>query len=372
MSLRQDLLQPSRDDVLRALGIDPTLFDRLRSNSAEPDPESHPQLDQAIEMFKARRLPDGEWTSRTYMTVLRSFQGFMANRLLDSDIPVGRISGADIQAFAMRPRRDGVNRHPNTINRDLAVVSAFCRFLVREEHLRRNPAELADRVPEPQSAPRALTDQEQQRLLDLSRKTRNAVRNFTIIHLALNTGLRASEICQLNWADVNLEQGQLHVLRGKGQRSRTVPLVGSVVDSLLYYKRLRKNELACPGHEDSVFLNSTGSRWGCAMTVDGLELMLEPMLRRLKKPKGCSFHLLRHSFAVNLLWRGLHIATIGALLGHRSFETTSKYLRLGDPAVREALTQACPEGVLVPAIRREINRSHLNSLVETVFREDES
>lgn len=370
MPLQQSLLNPTRDDVLRALGIDPRVLDEMQSPGASTASPPDVALSEAIQLFQSRRLSSEGWTSRTYMTVLRGFLPFVANRLGLSECPVARITGADIQAFALRPRRDGAKRSCHTINLDLSVLSAFFGFLVREGLLKRNPAELTDRVPEPQEAPRSLTEREQHRLLDLSRRSRNGVRNFTIIHLALNTGLRASEVAHLNWAEVDLRRGELRVVRGKGNRSRTVPLIGSVIDSLAYYRQLRRNELACPGHEDSVFLNSTGLRWGCSMTVDGLELMLEPMLRKLGKPKGCSFHALRHSFAVNLLWRGLHIATIGALLGHRSFETTSRYLRLGDPAVKEALTNACPDGVLVPAIHREINRSHLCSLVETVFKED--
>ncbi len=269
------------------------------------------------------------------------------------------------------PLINGRKRQPNTINRDLSIVSALFGFLVREGLLRRNPAELADRAPEVQSAPRSLSEREQARLLDWSRKSYNAMRNHAIIYLTLNTGLRASEVCNLRWGDIDLRKGRLHVVQGKGKQDRTVPLLPPVVEALAYYRQTRRYEIACPGYEDAVFLNSTGPRWGCAMTVDGLELMLSPLLRRLKKPKGANFHLLRHSFAVNLLWRGVHIAVIGALLGHRSFETTSRYLLLGDPGMKQALTEACPDGVLVPAIRRELNRAHLDNLVDAVFGEDD-
>jgi integrase/recombinase XerD len=374
VGLEQNLRNPSRDDVLRALGIDPTLYVRLVEQDLGVQSESRQSslpMNEAIQLFASRRLVGHSWTARTYMTVLKSFQAFVDQRTVSGTARINQITGADIAAFTTRPRQDGARRHPNSINRDLAILSAFFGFHVREGHLRRNPAELAERAPEPQSAPRALSEEEQQRLLDWSRRSYNGLRNYTILHLALSTGLRASEVCNLNWADVDLCNGLLHVVRGKGGRDRTVPLLQPVIDSLQYYRQSRRYEVACPGFEDAVFLNSTGPRWGCAMTVDGLEVMIRPLLRRLRKPKGCSFHILRHSFAVNLLWRGVHIAVIGALLGHRSFETTNKYLRLGDPAMKEALTNACPDGVLVPAIRREINRAHLSSLVATVFEEDD-
>lgn len=371
MGLQQELRNPTRDDVLRALGIDPSLYERLAENGpGGSHGEDALPLGEAIKLFESRRLLEGGWTARTYMTVLQSFINFISIQRASGLESIRTITGADVAAFATRPLLDGRNRHPKTINRDLSIVSALFGFIVREGLLRRNPAELADRAPEVQSAPRALSEREQTRLLDWSRKSYNALRNHTIIYLVLNTGLRASEVCNLKWADIDLRKGRLHVVQGKGGRDRTVPLLPPMMEALVYYRQTRRYEIACPGYEDSVFLNSTGPRWGCAMTVDGLELMLWPLLRRLKKPKGASFHLLRHSFAVNLLWRGVHIAVIGALLGHRSFETTNRYLRLGDPGLKRALTEACPDGVLVPSIRRELNREHLSSLVDTLFGEE--
>lgn len=379
MSLVRNVATPSRDAFLRAIGVDPAKLDvfllQQGDSAAITAPAERIPLSQAIDLYLASNLPDpasqdaSAASRKTYTGVLQNFRAFLEERwsgMTPESWTVDRITPANIEDFVRRPRRDGNPRSAFTINRDPSILSSLLQWLRRHDYLVQNPAEVVDRPREPKLMPVALSASEQEALLDLSRQTTNGLRNHTIIHLVINTGLRAEEVARLRWANFDLPGGWMHV-KGKGNKERSIPLRPCVIDSLQYYRNACRNkQVAALGFEDAVFLNEKGARWGHPMSVDALEGMLKPLLMKLGKAKG-NMHVLRHTFAVNLLRRGVHIVVISHLLGHELFETTRKYLRVGDPELAREIAEYFPEGVMVPGTMRDLSNDKLKEIVDDVY-----
>jgi site-specific recombinase XerD len=369
----------SRDAVLRALGVDPVLFDAFVQQDSQGisvvDPPTQLLLRDAIAQYLRCYLPSpgtdeaSETTRKTYEGVLKSFQGFLERRW--SGLPpevqtVSRVTVADVEDFTRRPQLNGRVRSAFSVNRDRAIVSSLMRWLKRHGRIAHNPVELVDRAKEPKLLPVALSETEQQKLLDLSRQTACGLRNHTIIHLVLNTGLRLDEVSELKLSNFDLQNGWLHVT-GKGNKARSIPLRPTVIESIQYYlTACRNKQMAAPGFADAVFVSERGPSWGRSLSRDALEGMLKPLLIKLGKLEG-NMHVLRHSFAVNLLRRGVHIVVISTLLGHESFETTRKYLRVGDPELAREVAEYFPEGVLVPGTMRNLSNKELEAEILSVF-----
>lgn len=164
-------------------------------------------------------------------------------------------------------------------------------------------------------------------------------RDHTLLLLAIQTGLRVSELTQLRWQDVRLDTGAHVCSHGKGRKDRCTPLTAQVVAAL----RSRKRELA-PPPSDPVF----PSRRGGPMSRDAVEHLVtrHAALASLACPslkhKHVSPHTLRHTSAMQLLAAGVERTVLALWLGHESTETTEIYIH-ADLAIKErAIARTAP------------------------------
>jgi site-specific recombinase XerD len=164
-------------------------------------------------------------------------------------------------------------------------------------------------------------------------------RDRTLLLVALQTGLRVSELIGLRCQDVVLETGAHVRCTGKGRKARCVPLRKEVVLALRYWLRERNGQPA-----DAVFINARGQR----LTRDGVQYILAQHVdhARAKCPsletKRVSPHVLRHSTAMNLLQHGVDRSVIALWLGHESMDTTQIYLHANLELKEKALAKTMP------------------------------
>ena len=164
-------------------------------------------------------------------------------------------------------------------------------------------------------------------------------RDHTLLLLAIQTGLRVSELTQLRWQDVRLDSGAHVRSHGKGRKDRCTPLTAQIVAAL----RSRQRELA-PLPSDPVF----PSRRGGPMSRDAVERLVtrhtalaSPACPSLKH-KHVSPHTLRHTSAMQLLAAGVERTVLALWLGHESTETTEIYIH-ADLAIKErAIARTAP------------------------------
>ena len=225
---------------------------------------------------------------------------------------------------------------PQTIHGFVRSLKTFASWLVEEgyteEHLlgRLQPPKVPQILIEP------LTEDEIRRLLTaIPQDTLEGVRNFAILLSFLDTGIRLSELVNLEVCHIDFGEGQLKVL-GKGAKERIVPMGLNARRALLRYKEHARPQPS-RANEPCMFLNMAGD----PITKDAVEKLMQRLSRRASIPR-LHPHLLRHTFAVRYLMNGGDVFTLQKILGHASLEMTRKYIALASGDVKEKHRQYSP------------------------------
>ena len=288
---------------------------------------------------------------RRYTQYLRLEKSFSPNtldaylrdlqKLLDyyvqESIDFRQVTLSQLDQFVAQLHERGIS--PKSIARQLAGVRSFYRFLLLEKEIKSDPTELLASPNRGQYLPQVLSIEEIDRIeqsIDQSRD--EGVRDHAIIELLYACGLRVSELCNLRFSDLFLEDGYIHV-RGKGQKDRLVPIASSTIDELRRWFQTRQHISARPGEEDYVFISPHRGRHLSRVTVfhNIKEYALMAGIQKEISP-----HTFRHSFATHLLERGANLRGVQALLGHDSIATTEIYLHLDRQHLREEILTCHP------------------------------
>ncbi len=251
---------------------------------------------------------------------VRSYRMDLEVVLAALPVPLHQVRPADLRDCFRRQQQAG--RSPSSINRAIAAVRSFCRFLFEEGRLETNPAQTLRSIRlGPPLAPKHLTVEEVQRLLSLpDSATPTGRRDYAILMLLYNTGLRVGEFCSLNRDDVQLPAegwGALQVV-GKGRRLHRLPINRPAADALLAYLADRDDA------EQALFLNRNGDRF----CVRGIALLVNRYLRAAGITDRSGPHLLRHTFATHALRARPNLRAVQELLGHAWVTTTQRYTHL--------------------------------------------
>jgi type 1 fimbriae regulatory protein FimB/type 1 fimbriae regulatory protein FimE len=161
-----------------------------------------------------------------------------------------------------------------------------------------------------------MTEREVEKLIKTAKGNRHGTRDSTMILICFRHGLRASELCELQWSDVELETATLHLRRAKGGAIGTHPLLGDELRAL----RALKREANSP----FIFVSERGAPF----TVSGLQKMIERAGIEAKIPFKAHPHMLRHATGYVLANKGTDTRTLQAYLGHRSIQSTVRYTEL--------------------------------------------
>lgn len=173
------------------------------------------------------------------------------------------------------------------------------------------------RLPNRQLRPREhLTEREVETLIMGAKRNRHGQRDGTIILICFRHGLRASELCELQWSDVEFETATLHIRRAKNSTAATHPLLGDELRTLRTLKRETKSPF--------IFVSERGSPF----TVAGLQKLVERAGIEVKIPFKVHPHMLRHATGYVLANKGTDTRTLQSYLGHRSIQSTVRYTEL--------------------------------------------
>ena len=161
-----------------------------------------------------------------------------------------------------------------------------------------------------------LTEREIGKLIEAARRNRWGQRDATMILIAFRHGLRASELCGLQWSDIAFETGTLHLRRAKGGTTATHPLLGDELRALRALKRDAKSPFVFVSERNAPF------------SVAGFAKLVGRAGIEAKLPFKCHPHMLRHSTGYALANKGTDTRTLQAYLGHRSIQSTVRYTEL--------------------------------------------
>jgi site-specific recombinase XerD len=227
----------------------------------------------------------------------------------------------------------------STINQRLQAIRCLCRWAERQGFLKSNPAAVVKslRIAR-RRRPTGLTEPEVHGLLRVAGESKrgHAKRNYGLLQLLLQTGLRVSEVTSLKIADVRIRDrsGEVHVREGKGNKEREIPLNASARRALSAYLQLRPE--AQPG--ESLFLSDRNG----AFSPRAIQTLLQRLARRAKIARlHVTPHLLRHTFALNYLRQNPgKLVELANLLGHESLDTTAIYTQPSGEELAEDLERS--------------------------------
>ncbi len=231
---------------------------------------------------------------------------------------------------------------PSAIERHVAAVKGFHRFLVREGITEVDPAASVPLPKKPDRLPKAISVAQIARLLDQPfPATPAGLRDKCILEVLYGCGLRVSELCGLDFSSLLLDDDLVRV-RGKGDKERLVPLLGTARAALDAYLRDARPHLHTkdnPGVQDAhaVFLNARGGR----LSRRSVCKMVERYGRNVGI-EGLHPHTLRHSFATHLLEGGADLRVLQEMLGNSDMSTTQIYTHVDRSHVREEYLSCHP------------------------------
>ena len=223
-------------------------------------------------------------------------------------------------------------------SRAIAVIRSFFSFLRERELLTNNPAEFISQPKIPRKMPVFLSEDDSRTLLRTVLRTATVfykIRDYSIITLFLNTGIRLSELCGIRIGDVDFAAQQIRIVR-KGNKEAYIYLDESVISFL---KRWLKDRRRYQNHDktDSLFLSKWGRGIGGATIIEMVKKYA--VCAGLVKDGGHQItpHKLRHSFGSRLLSRGENLRTIQELLGHSSITSTQIYTHVTEINLRKTI-----------------------------------
>ncbi|PCJ19096.1 MAG: tyrosine recombinase [Candidatus Cloacimonadota bacterium] len=229
---------------------------------------------------------------------------------------------------------------PSSIQRKISCLRSFYKYLFKRAYIKNNWASYLISPKSDKKLPKFFFESDLELMLD-SPLSESYIdyRNFLLIDILYSTGLRVSELVSLKVSHLKNKKGQF-LIRGKGNKERLVFVSNLAKKNLNKYFLFRRLHLDGKKEVDSFFLSKIGK----ALSIRGVQYILQKYIDQLGMMKNISPHMLRHSFATHLLNAGADIRAVQELLGHSSLATTQVYTHVSKLKLREQLIAHHPRG----------------------------
>lgn len=267
-------------------------------------------------------------TVEAYHDDLRDFCRFMGWEIEDFDPK--QVDETDVKSW-MLDMIEQQHQSPRSVKRRLSALRSFYKFLLRQKKVTKDvtariippkadkPLPVFFRQEEMEAAADRLANDAE----DAVDPTFENIRDFLIIEMLYQTGMRQAELLGLTDADLDLQQGQVRIF-GKRRKERIVPIGEKLIKQIKAYMDIRDREITWI-QEHTFFVQKNRNGDIKPLTKSTLYNIVRTHMGEVSTLKKHSPHVLRHTFATAMLDNGADIRTIQTLLGHASLSTTSIY-----------------------------------------------
>lgn len=225
-----------------------------------------------------------------------------------------------------------------TLARHIASIRAFHQFLLRDQTTNQDPSVLIEIPKTERSIPKILSLQEVEKLLEIPHGHEHfALRDKAMLEILYATGIRVSELIQMDVAHVNLSMGFVTII-GKSDKERIIPIGGPAAEALKRYLEHGRNHFISKYQDNSLFLNHQGKR----LTRQGFWKILKKLAKEAGIENDLTPHTLRHSFATHLLQNGADLKAVQEMLGHADISTTQIYTQLSKTRLKDVYSKFHP------------------------------
>ena len=285
-------------------------------------------------------------TVRAYESDVTQYLAWVAS---EKDRKISQLTPTDLDMTSVRSHMVDLNRAGkarSSVARKLSALRTFVKYLRREDLIDHDPAAMAVAPKRDQTIPVHLSEPEITRLIEMP-NTGDPLgrRDRAILELFYASGLRLSELVEIDLEDLNLSGRMVRVM-GKGGKERILPFNQSALTALRTWMADRQAIVTTakrPGAKgkkprDPLFVNYRGTR----LTGRSVDRMLRRYVALCSTRLGISPHALRHSFATHLLQRGADLRAIQELLGHSRLSTTQRYTHVNTAQLIDVYRKSHP------------------------------
>ena len=228
-----------------------------------------------------------------------------------------------------------------TICMKIRSLKRFFEFLEQTNSIFINPMEYIHEPKQDKTILRnILTIKEMEKILDVPNLgTRTGIRDRAVLEVFYSTGIRLSELCSLSIYDADLQGKMVRINQGKGRKDRVVPMGKHAIRFLReYISKVRPHLTRKNRKSRMLFVNQLGQ----PLSKQVVSLMVRTSGRKAKLTKKVSAHILRHTFASQLVKNGANVVAVQKMLGHRDLRTTQGYIRGLGIDLKKAHTKSHP------------------------------
>ena len=275
-------------------------------------------------------------TIKAYKNDLNRFNYFLNNIL--SRKKLAKINRNDIRKFLAEEYDNGYSS--KTVARRLATIKSYFKYLVKTELIQEN---ISIHINSPK-VPKKLPNFVDKNLIDTLMKipsldTHIGIRDRAVLELFYSTGMRLSELVNMNIGDFEINKKLIRVI-GKGNKERMIPYGRSAESAIKNYLKIRNLSLKPAFANKPLFVNSSEKR----ISKRTIQRRMNNYIKIVADGKRIGPHLLRHTFATHLLDNGADIRAVKDLLGHSSLSSTQIYTHVSIEKLKKDYTQAHPHG----------------------------
>lgn len=225
-----------------------------------------------------------------------------------------------------------------TYARKLTAIKGFYKFLELENEIEEDYAKFIETPKTTKNLPQVLSVEEVIKLLDaIDTNTPLGLRNLALIELIYGSGLRVSELLNIQLKDIHLNEAYIIVV-GKGNKERMVPISEFAVKACKQYLLKGREELLKGNVTMYLFINNSGGK----LSRQGFFKILNTLAKKANISIDISPHTLRHSFATHLLENGMDLRTLQTLLGHEDISTTQIYTHISNQRLQNVYENTHP------------------------------
>lgn len=240
----------------------------------------------------------------------------------------------DIRSYMASRHRQGLSS--TSLQRELSAIRSFFNFLLKNQLTDNNPGQYIKAPKKTRKLPKTLDVDQIKSLLEAGTNSTIEIRDLAMFELFYSSGIRLSELAQLNLTDIDLTDKSLMVRSGKGGKSRMLPIGSKAVAAINTWLEHRIKSVTST--ETALFISTRGTRLG----QRSIELRLKQWCKKKGIAENIHPHMLRHSFATHLLESSQDLRAVQELLGHSNISTTQIYTHLDFQHLADVYDSAHP------------------------------
>lgn len=291
-------------------------------------------MDKQIKLFleflqKDKKLSDN--TLQSYRRDILQYKKYLES----NEMNYSKIEEEDIKKYLKELKKIG--KKTSTISRNLATIRSFYQFLIRSKKISEDPTSNVQSPKIEKRVPSVLTSEEVELLLEQPQDVDlKGTRDKAMLEFAYATGMKVTEIIDLNIDDVDFENSIVNCKSGK--KTRVIPMGSLAEKALDEYVNDARSILIKSENDKALFVNMNGQR----LTRQGFWKIVKYYKEKAHIEKDITPHVLRHSFATHLLQNGADLKSIQAMLGHSDVSSTQIYKQFETNELKEIYKRTYP------------------------------